>query len=146
MSWYVLALPWLAHEKYLTRKFQFITISAVVGAGIYTRPGLMLRVGGPGAVIVAFAILGFLAWTVSVSIAEMVLIWPVSNALVLFVRNFVDDELGTVVGIAYWYRRYPYPLHVCSAHTLLTMAQVLLGSHLPSRDGRCGVASDLMES
>lgn len=35
-------------------------------------------------------------------ITELISIWPVPGALAVFVRKFVDDELGIVVGIAYW--------------------------------------------
>lgn len=62
----------------------------------------MLAVGGPAAVVIAYSILSFLAWMVMQCISEMVCIWPVQNALVLYVKTFVDDELGQVVGIAYW--------------------------------------------
>jgi amino acid transporter len=35
-------------------------------------------------------------------IAEMILIWPIPNAMVQFVKVFVDRELGIVIGIGYW--------------------------------------------
>ncbi|KAF8533886.1 amino acid permease-domain-containing protein [Trichophaea hybrida] len=36
-------------------------------------------------------------------LSEMIGLWPIPNAMVEFVRAFVDYELGTVVGITYWY-------------------------------------------
>jgi amino acid transporter len=36
-------------------------------------------------------------------VAEMLCLWPISGALTEFVKAFVDDDLGTAVGIAYWY-------------------------------------------
>ena len=47
-----------------------------------------------------FTVLGFL---IMQSLGEMICIWPVANPLVRFVRDFVDEELGTVVGWLYWY-------------------------------------------
>jgi amino acid transporter len=35
-------------------------------------------------------------------IGEMVLLWPIPGALIEYVRTFVDKDLGTAVGIAYW--------------------------------------------
>lgn len=66
------------------------------------RSGAMLEVGGPAAVIIPYVMLSLLAWSIMQCIGEMLIIWPVSNALVLFVREFVDPELGTLVGVAYW--------------------------------------------
>ncbi|KAH0170182.1 hypothetical protein KCU67_g2751, partial [Aureobasidium melanogenum] len=80
-----------------------ITISGVLGIGLYVRSGEILRLGGPAAVLSSFAVLAFIAWAVMQCIAEMLCIWPVPGALVEFVRAFVDDELGIVVGVAYWF-------------------------------------------
>lgn len=79
-----------------------ITISGVLGVGLYVRGGTILRLGGPIAVLLSFALLGALAWGVMQCIAEMLCIWPISGALNVYVAEFVDPELGTVVGVAYW--------------------------------------------
>jgi amino acid permease len=81
----------------------FISVSGILGIGLYVRSANMLRLGGPGAVIVPFIILGLLAWMVMQCISEMLLIWPVSGALRLFVQKFVDRELGYAVSVAYWF-------------------------------------------
>jgi amino acid transporter len=65
--------------------------------------GLILRLAGPLAVLLAFALLGLLAWAVMQCIAEMLCIWPISGALTVYVSEFVDVELGIAVGVAYWY-------------------------------------------
>lgn len=80
-----------------------ITISGILGVGLYVRSGSILRIGGPGAVLISFAILGLLAWLVMQCIAEMLCIWPISGALVEFVRTFVDEDLAITVGAAYWF-------------------------------------------
>jgi len=80
-----------------------ITISGVLGVGLYVRGGLILRLGGPVAVLLSFALMGFLAWGVMQCIAEMLCIWPISGALSTYVSEFVDVELGIVVGVAYWF-------------------------------------------
>ncbi|KAL5001043.1 amino acid permease-domain-containing protein [Aspergillus recurvatus] len=80
-----------------------ITLSGVLGAGLYIRSGSVLRIGGPGAVLIAFTVMGLLAWTVMQCIGELLALWPISGALVEFVAKFVDEDLGTAVGIAYWF-------------------------------------------
>lgn len=79
-----------------------ITLSGVLGAGLYIRSGTVLRIGGPGAVLIAFTAMGLLAWTVMQCLGELLALWPISGALVEFVAKFVDEDLGTAVGIAYW--------------------------------------------
>ncbi|KAJ5160876.1 uncharacterized protein N7482_007880 [Penicillium canariense] len=80
-----------------------ITISGVLGAGLYVRSGSILRFGGPGAVLISTTVMGLLAWLVMQCIAEMLTLWPISGALVEYVGTFVDEDLGIAVGIAYWF-------------------------------------------
>jgi yeast amino acid transporter len=80
-----------------------IAITAVIGVGLYNREGSILQMSGQGAVFLSFALVGFLAWSVTQCVAEMVRIWPVRSALTGYVTEFVDKELGIAVGIAYWY-------------------------------------------
>lgn len=79
-----------------------ITINGVLGVGMYVRGGLILRLGGPLAVLFSFSLVGFLAWAVMQCLTEMLCIWPISGALMVFVEAFVDKELGITVGVAYW--------------------------------------------
>ncbi|KAI3532358.1 hypothetical protein CSPX01_13564 [Colletotrichum filicis] len=46
---------------------------------------------------------GFLAAAVMQCITELLCIWPIPGALSIFVKVFVDKELGIAVGIAYWF-------------------------------------------
>ena len=86
---------------------QMITFNGVLGIGFYTRSGTILRAAGPLALFLAFVLLTALAWGVMQCITEMLSIWPVPGALVEFVRTFVDEDLATTAGIAYWYVYYP---------------------------------------
>jgi amino acid permease len=36
-------------------------------------------------------------------ICEMIVMWPIPNAMIEFVAAFVDRDLAVIVGIAYWY-------------------------------------------
>ncbi|KAF8246073.1 hypothetical protein K440DRAFT_662315 [Wilcoxina mikolae CBS 423.85] len=80
-----------------------IAISGTIGLGLFVSSGTALRAAGPGGTIAAFAVVGFIAVSVMEGLSEMIGLWPIPNAMVEFVRAFVDYELGTVVGITYWY-------------------------------------------
>ncbi|KAL8877304.1 MAG: hypothetical protein Q9198_004653, partial [Flavoplaca austrocitrina] len=81
-----------------------IGISAVVGGIIiFSTSGEILAIAGPAGVLTAFAVVGVITISVMEGLSEMIELWPVSNAMMEFVRAFIDEDLATVVGIAYWY-------------------------------------------
>ena len=80
-----------------------IGISAVVGGIIIvSTSGEILAIAGPAGVLTAFAVVGVITISVMEGLSEMIELWPVSNAMMEFVRAFIDEDLATVVGIAYW--------------------------------------------
>lgn len=79
-----------------------IAISGTIGTGIFVNSGETLRIAGPGGTLVAFAVVGVTAVFSMDGHAEMIGLWPVANAKVKFVQAFVDKDLGTVIGFAYW--------------------------------------------
>ena len=79
-----------------------VGISATIGLGIFIRCGEALAVAGPAGTVLAFGLVGIVAIWVMDGIAEMVELWPVSNPFQEFVSAFVDEDLGIVVGFAYW--------------------------------------------
>jgi amino acid transporter len=83
-----------------------IGISGILGGlTLFSTSGLILSVGGPGGVLIAWAINGAIAVAVMEGLSEMIELWPISNAMMEFVDKFVDKDLALVVGIAYWYDR-----------------------------------------
>ncbi|KAH8744636.1 amino acid permease-domain-containing protein [Hyaloscypha finlandica] len=81
----------------------FISLSGTLGVGLYVQGGSILRLGGPYVLLSSFLGLGILAWAVMQGVAEMLCLWPISGALTEFVKSFVDEDLGTAVGLAYWF-------------------------------------------
>lgn len=79
-----------------------ITISSVIGVGIFFSDGEALEVAGPGGTLLAFAVVAVVAICVMECISEMIQMFPTPNAIMEFVRVFVDRDLAWVVGIAYW--------------------------------------------
>lgn len=81
---------------------QMIAISTVIGVTIFSGDGAALEVAGPSGALLAFAVVGIVAICVMEGISEMIQMFPTPNALMEFVRAFVDEDLAWVVGIAYW--------------------------------------------
>jgi amino acid transporter len=79
-----------------------ITISSVIGVGLFIGEVLVPSLRGPLAVLMGSILLGVLAWSVMQCIAEMPGIWPMGSTLSVYVTEFVDVELGIAVGVAYW--------------------------------------------
>ncbi len=79
-----------------------ITISSVIGVTVFYGDGEALEVAGPSGALLAFAIVGVVAICVMEGISEMIQMFPTPNALMEFVRVFVDEDLAWVVGVAYW--------------------------------------------
>lgn len=52
--------------------------------------------------MLAFALVGLVAIATMEGVCEMIVLWPIPNPMVEFVRAFVDPDLAIVVGIAYW--------------------------------------------
>jgi yeast amino acid transporter len=68
---------------------------------------LTLGVAGPEGTLLAFILLGLVAMAVMEGICEMIVLWPIPNAMVEFVRAFVDPDLAIVVGLSYWFVKLP---------------------------------------
>jgi amino acid transporter len=76
--------------------------SGTIGRGLFDDSGEILRVAGPVGGLVTYIIVGFGVICVIEGLAEMIGHWPIANAMVEFVKAFVDKDLAVVVGIAYW--------------------------------------------
>lgn len=86
-----------------TNSIQFIAIGGTIGVGFFSNSSLILGVAGPGGALLAFALVGVVAIAAMEGLCEMIVLWPIPNPMVEFVRAFVDPDLAIVVGIAYWW-------------------------------------------
>ncbi|KAF7502286.1 hypothetical protein GJ744_006165 [Endocarpon pusillum] len=80
-----------------------ITISGVIGVTIFSNGGQALEIAGPGGMLCAYCIAGLIAIAVMEGVSEMVQLFPAPNAVVEYVKAFVDIDLAWVVRVAYWY-------------------------------------------
>lgn len=82
---------------------QMISVSAVVGITIFYSAGAALAVAGPWGTLLAFILIGLVGICVVEGLSEMIQMFPAPNAIVEYVRHFVDPDLAWVIGISYWY-------------------------------------------
>lgn len=80
-----------------------IVISSTIGTGFFVSSGEMLAIAGPASTMLAFALVGTVAWFTMEGLAHMTMMWPVPNPMVEFTSTFVDEDLGTVVCFTYWF-------------------------------------------
>lgn len=79
-----------------------IAISGVIGVTIFANDGVALELSGPGGTLFSFAFIGFVAIMVMEGVSEMVQLFPAPNAVVEYIKAFVDADLAWIMGIAYW--------------------------------------------
>ena len=91
--------------KFLITQFRsvdFIALGGIIGIGFFRGSSKSLAVAGPVGALVAVVVVGVIATAVMECICELVVLWPIPNAMVEYVKAFVDEDLGTAVGIMYW--------------------------------------------
>ena len=52
-------------------------------------------------------VVGVIATSVMECICELIVLWPIPNAMVEYVKTFVDEDLGIAVGVMYWLASTP---------------------------------------
>ena len=82
---------------------KMIGISGTLGGvTLFSTSGEVLATAGPAGALTAFAILGLVTISVMEGLSEMIELWPVSNAMMEYVKAFVDEDFAAIVGVAYW--------------------------------------------
>ncbi|KAI9483312.1 MAG: amino acid permease/ SLC12A domain-containing protein [Benjaminiella poitrasii] len=90
------------HRGLKARHIQMIALGGTIGTGLFMASGKAIATGGPGGALIAYAIVGFLAFCVMMSLGEMAALIPVSGSFAHFAKRFVDPSLGFMVGWIYW--------------------------------------------
>ena len=83
-----------------------IAFSGAVGIGLFSTSGQVIALGGPAGALLAFFFAGLIIFSVMRSLAEMVSVRPVKEAIMDYPGVFVDEALGFAVGLLYWYGGY----------------------------------------
>jgi amino acid transporter len=103
---------------------QFIAIGGSIGAGLFIGCGKALAIGGPGWLLTAFSIVGFMLLCVMHALGELAAIYPISGNLLkvqrlmvgsfaAFSTRFIDKSWGFAMGWNYamqWLAVLPFVL------------------------------------
>ncbi|KAL8353949.1 hypothetical protein RB601_003685 [Gaeumannomyces tritici] len=81
----------------------FIVLSLVIGSGVFNNNGEVLRLAGPMGLLGAVLFFGSVAVCVGETVAELVQLFPVRNAIFEYVEKFVDGDVAWAVGVLYWF-------------------------------------------
>ena len=73
-----------------------------IGSEIFIGSGAALAAGGPGNIVIAYALVCSCVWAVLQTLAEMTIAFPVSGNYIDFADRWVDPALAYGAGVAEW--------------------------------------------
>ncbi|KAK9767305.1 Basic amino-acid permease [Basidiobolus ranarum] len=101
------------------RQVQMIAIGGTIGTGLFLGTGKSLSTGGPGSMLIAYAIVGVIVYFTMLSLGEMSTYIPVAGSFNTYANRFVDEGLGFALTWNYWFN------DAVSVASDLTAAQII---------------------
>lgn len=98
------------------RHLQMIAIGGSIGTGLFIGSGQALSTGGPGSLLLAFVLIGFVLYCTVQALGEMAVTFPVAGSFSAFATRFIDPAWGFASGWNYamqWL--FVMPLEIMSA-------------------------------
>ncbi|UJR13085.1 hypothetical protein I4U23_000109 [Adineta vaga] len=83
------------------RHLQMIAIGGSIGTGLFVGAGSALATGGPAALVLDFAIIGFMLFNVCMALGELSVAFPVSGSFTAHGSRFIDPAWGFAMGWNY---------------------------------------------
>ena len=83
------------------RHLHMIAIGGSIGAGFFVGSGSALTKGGPGSVLICFAIAGVMIFNVVHALGELAVMYPVSGGFYTYSTRFIDPSWGFAMGWNY---------------------------------------------
>lgn len=91
------------HRTLKNRHIAMISIGGVIGTGLFLGSGGALSHGGPLGLLLGYAVMGTIVYSVMVALGEMVSHLPVAGGHITLATRFVDKALAFTMGWNYWY-------------------------------------------
>jgi amino acid transporter, AAT family len=89
-------------DKALTRsQVVMIGLGGAIGTGLFMGSGIAIGYAGP-AVILSYAIAGFIALVMVFSLSEMAVVHPAAGSFGVYAENYINPWAGFVVRYTYW--------------------------------------------
>ncbi|KDQ26494.1 hypothetical protein PLEOSDRAFT_1057045 [Pleurotus ostreatus PC15] len=108
-------------RKLKQRHVQMIAIAGTIGTGLFLGSGAALRGAGPLGALIAYALVGTVAYSSLCAIGELSTHAPISGTFPHFASRWVDPAFGFAVGWVYfWSSAISTPVEITAATILLT--------------------------
>ncbi|KAG9106465.1 hypothetical protein FRC07_008817 [Ceratobasidium sp. 392] len=85
------------------RHIAMISIGGVIGTGLFLGTATSLRHGGPIGLLLGYAAVGSICYSVMVSLGEMIAYLPIPGGHIKLAERFVDPAFSFTMGWNYWY-------------------------------------------
>ncbi|KZT43138.1 general amino acid permease 1 [Sistotremastrum suecicum HHB10207 ss-3] len=103
------------------RHVQMIAIAGTIGTGLFLGSGHALQNAGPLGALIAYCLVGSVAYSSLCAIGEMTSHAPISGTFPHFAARWVDPALGFAVGWNYFYNNaITFPTEITAATILLS--------------------------
>ncbi|RDK41795.1 hypothetical protein M752DRAFT_301021 [Aspergillus phoenicis ATCC 13157] len=91
------------HRSLGTRHLTMVSLGSAIGMGMWLGSGTSLVDGGPASLFIGYLISSSMVWSVSQSIGEMAVMYPLPSAFVQWSTIFVSPAAGFALGWGYWF-------------------------------------------
>lgn len=85
-----------------TRHLSMMALAGIIGPGLLVGSGGALSAGGPASLLIGFAAVGLVAFSVLQSLGELTTLYPTGGAFASLADRFVDKAFGVAVGWNYF--------------------------------------------
>ncbi|KDQ61931.1 hypothetical protein JAAARDRAFT_526914 [Jaapia argillacea MUCL 33604] len=108
-------------RKLRQRHVQMIAIAGTLGTGLFLGSGHALAGAGPAGALIAYALVGTVAYSSLCAVGEMTSHAPISGTFPHFAARWVDPALGFATGWNYFYTNLmAFPVEITAAAILVT--------------------------
>ncbi|KAG1884282.1 amino acid permease/ SLC12A domain-containing protein [Suillus subluteus] len=114
----------LVKRRLKQRHIQMIaaSIAGTLGTGLFLGTGGAIRTAGPLGALIAFALVGSVAYSSLCSLGEMTSLAPISGSFPYFASRWVDPALGFAVGWNYFFTTaLAIPAEISGAQILISL-------------------------
>lgn len=91
-------------RKLKNRHLQMIAIASSIGLGLLIGTGSALATGGPGGVLIAWALTGTAILCTVQAMAELAVTFPISGSFNVYALRFIDPSVGFAVAWNYFFQ------------------------------------------
>ncbi|TFY77700.1 hypothetical protein EWM64_g6312 [Hericium alpestre] len=108
-------------RKLKQRHVQMIAIAGTIGTGLFLGSGEALQGAGPLGALIAYILVGTVAYASLCSLGEMTSLAPISGTFPHFAARWVDPAFGFAIGWNYFYTQaVTVPVEITAASILIT--------------------------